>query len=419
MSGRATATPAAPAPAAGGALAAGSWPWKVCVFLLTATLLSYLDRQALSVVAPHVASDLSLDNAQLGFLLSAFFWTYALMHIFVGWILDRYNIRITYAFFVALWSLAQIGCGIATSFGGLFAGRLFLGAFETAGQTGAARIIARILPKKDRAFANGIMMSGGSIGAMLAPPVMIWLANHWGWRTGFLILGLAGVLWALSFFVWFRPSRDVLYGPKREGPLDQADQWNFILRNPRFWSCFAGAAFTIPIIHVASAWIPTYFVQQWDMPLAAALSGFLFLIYAGLDVGFIGGGALVRWLSRGGRPVAHARKIVMGISTALMLAAALVPVAASPLMAVGFIFLLNAGRASWGAIFLAFNQDIAPGRVAMIAGVYGCIGSLMGAILVWLIGVITKGATFNVPFLMIGGLAVLGSLPVIVARWED
>ncbi|MGH9672628.1 MAG: MFS transporter [Bryobacteraceae bacterium] len=398
---------------------ANAWPWKVCLFLLTATLLSYLDRQALSVVAPRVAQDLSLDNARLGFLLSAFLWTYALMHIFVGWILDRFNIRVTYALFVALWSLAQIGCGLAAGFQGLFVGRLFLGAFETAGQTGAARIIARILPKKDRAFANGIMMSGGSIGAAIAPLLMIWLANSWGWRTGFVLLGLVGIVWAFAFFLWFRPPREVLYPLKREGPPEPADQWSVILRNPRFWSCAAGATFTIPIIHVASAWIPTYFVQQWNMPLAGALSGFLFVIYAGLDVGFIGGGALVRWFSRDGRPVVRARKIVMAISTVLMLAAAAVPGAASPAMAVALIFLLNAGRASWGAIFLAFNQDIAPGRVAMVAGVYGCIGSLMGAILVWAIGIITKGASFSIPFWIVASLSVLGSLPVLLARWED
>jgi len=386
---------------------------------LTATLLSYLDRQALSVVAPRVAEDLLLDNERLGFLLSAFFWTYALMHIFVGWILDRFNIRVTYAVFVGLWSLAQVGCGLAAGFGGLYAGRLFLGAFETAGQTGAARIIARILPKKDRAFANGIMMSGGSIGAAIAPVLMIWLANNWGWRNGFLLLGMVGIVWSIAFYSWFRAPREVLYDLKREGPPEAADQWGVILRNPRFWSCAVGAAFTIPVIHITSAWIPTYFVQQWKLPLANTLSGILFVIYAGLDVGFIGGGALVRWLSRGARSVARARKKVMAISTVLMLAAAVVPSAASPWMAVALIFLLNAGRASWGAIFLAFNQEIAPGRVAMVAGVYGCIGSLMGAILVWVIGILTKGASFSVPFWIVGGLSLLGSLPVLTARWED
>jgi ACS family glucarate transporter-like MFS transporter len=397
----------------------GSWPWKVCIFLLTATLLSYLDRQALSVVAPRVATDLSLDNAELGKLLSAFFWSYALMHIGVGYVLDRFNIRVTYALFVGLWSLSQIFCGLATGFNGLFAGRLMLGGFEAAGQTGAARIIARILPKKDRAFANGLMMSGGSIGAAFAPILMIWLANHWGWRFGFVFLGAIGVVWALAFYLWFRPGPEVLYGPKQEGPRAEADQWSFILRNPRFWSCVAGAAFTIPIIHVSSAWIPTYFVQQWKLPLAATLSGFLFVIYLGLDAGFIGGGALVRWFSRGGRSIARARKIVMLASTILMLAAMLVPVAPSPVTAVACIFLMNAGRASWGAIFLSFNQDIAPGRVAMVAGVYGCIGSLMGAMLVWLIGILSKDAGFSVPFLMVGALALLGSIPVMLANWED
>lgn len=404
---------------AGAGLPSSSWRWKVCIFLLTATLLSYLDRQALSVVAPRVAQDLSLDNSQLGLLLSAFFWTYALMHIFVGIILDRFNIRITYAGFVALWSVAQIGCGFAGGFGGLFTGRLFLGTFESAGQTGAARIVSRIFPQKDRAFANGIMMSGGSIGAMVAPVVMIWLANTWGWRTGFIILGLVGICWALAFYLWFRPTKDVLYGPQRSGPVAGADQWSVILRNPRFWSCVAGAAFTIPVIHVASSWIPTYFVQQWNMPLTTKLGGFLFITYLGLDVGFIGGGALVRKLTGGNRSVASARRLVMALSTVLMIAAAFVPLASSPAMAVAMIFLLNAGRASWGAIFLAFNQDIAPGRVATVAGIYGCIGSLMGAILVWLIGHLTKDASFNVPFLLIACISVLGSLPVMFARWED
>jgi hypothetical protein len=109
----------------------------------------------------------------------------------------------------------------------------------------------------------------------------------------------------------------------------------------------------------------------------------------------------------------------MAVSAALVLAAAFVPLAASPWMAVGLIFLMNAGRACWGAIFLAFNQDIAPTRVAMVAGVFGCIGSLAGAILVWGIGIISKSHGFQIPFLMIGGLAVAGTVPLLLAAWEE
>jgi ACS family hexuronate transporter-like MFS transporter len=394
-----------------------TWAWRVCLFLLTATLLSYLDRQALSVVAPRVSAELALDNAQLGLLLSAFFWSYALMHVVIGYLLDRYSIRVTYPLFVGLWSISQIACGLVTGFSGLFVGRLFLGAFETAGQTGAARIIARIMPARDRVFANGVMMSGGSIGAMIAPPLMIWLANGFGWRTGFVALGAAGVLWALAFFLWFRPAPGVMQ--VAAASAGEQDNWGRILRDPRFWSCAAGAAFTIPIIHVSSSWIPTYFAQHWKMPLAASLGGFLFIIYAGLDVGFIGGGALVRFLSRGGRPVMRARKMVLAGSAVLILAAALVPLTRTPWAAVWLVFLMNAGRACWGAIFLAFNQDIAPSRVSMVAGVFGCIGSLAGGALVWWIGVISKAQGFDVPFLMLGGLAVAGTLPLLLTAWKD
>lgn len=400
-------------------LGAQGWPWRVCLFLLTATLLSYLDRQALSVVAPKVSAELNLDNAQLGLLLSAFFWTYALMHIFIGYILDRFDIRSTYALFVGLWSLAQIGCGLVSGFTGLFTGRLFLGAFETAGQTGAARIIARIMPPEDRVFANGIMMSGGSIGAMIAPPLMIWLANGFGWRTGFIVLGAVGILWAVAFYLWFRPAPSLMQAPRPSAETASRERWSSILRSPRFWSCAAGAAFTIPIIHITSAWVPTYFAQQWKLPLAASLGGFLFIIYAGLDVGFIGGGALVRYLTRRGQTVARARKLVMAISALLILAAAAVPAASSPWMAVWLIFLMNVGRACWGAIFLAFNQDIAPGRVAMVAGVFGCIGSLAGAMLVWWIGIISKTHGFQIPFFMIGGLAILGTIPLLLTAWSE
>jgi MFS transporter, ACS family, hexuronate transporter len=395
-----------------------SWPWKVCVFLLFATALSYLDRQALSVVAPVVAGELGLDNAGLGLLLSAFFYAYSAMHIPVGYLLDRYNIRRTYALFVALWSVSQMLAGLTRGLGELWAARFALGAFETAGQTGAARIIARILPARDRAFANGLMMSGGSLGAIIAPVLMIWLANTVGWRVGFLILGGLGLVWALAFYLWFRPPPDVLYGNKMEA-VNEADRMGNLWRNPRMWACIAGAAFCIPVLHVSASWIPTFLVQEWKLPVSTALSGYLFLVYLGLDFGFIGGGALVSWLTRRGLTVAAARRRVMMLAAALMLASVAVPLAPSLPVAVACVFTLNLGRAAWGAIFLAFNQDIAPGRVGFVAGTMGCVGAFAGALLVWLFGVISKAAGFSVPFFILGALAVAGTVSVLLANWEE
>jgi MFS transporter, ACS family, D-galactonate transporter len=392
------------------------WPWQVCFFLLLAVCLSYLDRQALSVVAPLVIREMNLDNASLGLLLSAFFWSFALMHLVVGWALDRFNIRFAYGLCVALWSCAQILSGVSNSFATLFTARLLLGTFETAGQTGAARIISRILPAKDRAMANGIMMSGGSVGAMIAAPIMIGLAHTVGWRVGFMLLGGVGLIWALAWTIWFRPPADILYGGG--GHARAKEPWQKILTAPPFWACVIGAACTIPIIHISSSWIPTYFVQAWGLRLDRDFALYLFLIYFGLDVGFLGGGAAVSYFIRQGKSVARARKIVMLVSALLMLLAAAVPLAPSAAWAIVLVFLLNTGRAAWGAIFLSFNQDVSPERVGMIAAIMGCIGSLVGAVLIWAIGAISQSAGFNVPFIMIGLLAFIGAIPVLLVRWE-
>jgi MFS transporter, ACS family, hexuronate transporter len=412
--------PAASPPRDHEAAESGWWKWKVCAFLTSATALSYLDRQSLSTVAPLVQQELRLSQAELGFLLSAFFWAYSLMHLGVGWFLDRLNIRFTYGAFVALWSVSQVASGFAGGLVSLAATRMTLGTFEAAGQPGAARIIARIVSGPDRTLANGLMMSGGSIGAMIAPILVIWLATTIGWRAGFIVLGCAGLAWAAAWVWWFRPGHEVLYGPRQGSTqlLTEADQWRVIRRSPRFWACIAAAAFGVPILHVSASWVPTYFVQQWQLPISTGLGVYLFVIYLGLDIGFIGQGAIVRALAGLGWSMERSRKAVLGLSGALMLAAVLVPVAPSAGAAVLLVFLLNVGRAAWGAIFLSLNQDIAPARVATIAGIMGAVGAFSGASMIWAIGILSQRFGLELAFNLVGVCVVFGLLPLLLVRWE-
>jgi ACS family hexuronate transporter-like MFS transporter len=382
-----------------------------------ATALSYLDRQALSIAAPLVRREMHLDNAQLGLLLSAFFYAYSAGHLIVGWALDRFPIRTTYAVFVGLWSVSQSLSGLAGGFGSLFAARMALGGFEAAAQPGAARIIAAALSQRDRSLANGIMMSGGSLGAILAPPFMIWLANVCGWRYGFLVIGAMGLVWSVSWLIWARlpvesshPHHDLF--DRRQEP------WREILRSGRFWACTAGALFATPIIHISSSWIPTYFVQQWGLQLNAGFGLYLLIVYLGLDLGFLLGGASVSMLIRNGWSVVRSRKWVLVAATACMLAAVAVPFAPTPIWAVVLVFLLNFGRAAYGANYLAFNQEIAPHRVGTMAGIMGAIGAFSGAVLVWLVGILSQASGFRLPFLMVGALAVLGLLPILFVSWD-
>lgn len=392
------------------------WPWVVCFILLFATLISYLDRQSFSVIAPVVRDELQIDNERLGLVLSAFYFAYGVMHLFVGYFLDRFNIRWTYAIFVFLWSLAQLATGLARSFGSLYACRFGLGIFEAAGQTGAARIISRIIPKQDRPLANGIMMSGGSIGAILAPPLMIWLHHTVGWRVGFVILGLVGFLWIAVWLWFFRPPAEVLGGTT--ATRASGDNWGAILRDRRFWACTAGAAFGIPIIHVAGAWLPTYFVQSWDLGLKTDLAVYLTIIYLAFDVSLIGSGVLISRSVRRGTPAGVARKRILAVAGVLMGSVAFIFAAPSVGVAVALMFLMNLGRAAFGSILLSFNQEISHGRVGSIAGLMGAIGAFSGSALVYLIGKITSGGSFAIPFIIIGCIGVLGTIALLIVNWD-
>jgi MFS transporter, ACS family, hexuronate transporter len=394
------------------------WPWIVCVVLLFATLISYLDRQSFSVIAPVVRDELSLDNERLGVILSAFYLAYGIMHLFVGYFLDRYNIRWTYAAFVFLWSLAQMATGFARSFGTLYACRFGLGIFEAAGQTGAARIIARIIPKADRPLANGIMMSGGSLGAIIAPPLMIWLHHTIGWRLGFVVLGLVGLAWIVVWLIVFRPPPEVAGGAAAVAAAAPREPWSTVLRDRRFWACVGGAACGIPIIHVAGAWLPTYFVQTWGLGLRTDLALYLTVIYLAFDVSLIGSGLAISRAVRRGVPAGKARKRVLVVAGVLMGAAAGIFAAPSVGVAVGLMLLMNLGRAAFGSIFLSFNQEISPARVGTIAGIMGAIGSFAGSLLVYLIGQFSGSGGFGLPFVIIGSLGVLGTVSLLLVNWD-
>jgi MFS transporter, ACS family, hexuronate transporter len=395
------------------------WPWKVCIVLMLATFLSYIDRNAFSVMAPEIQDEFNWDNQQIGQILSAFFWAYGLMHLFVGFFLDRFNIRYTYGIFVFLWSLSQMLTGFARTFLGLFACRFSLGIFESAAQPGGARIIARIIPRKDRTMANSILISGGSIAASFAPIIIITLNNMVGWRVGFILLGVAGIIWAMFWISWFKPPEHILKGTVAgKQPLTKEDEWGTILKNPKFWACVTGAIMVIPIIHIVYSWITIYFVQVWNLKLATDLAVYLLLASLGFEVGLYITGGVVSFFSRKGLKVGFLRKIMLVVAALAMFSIAFITKAPTPIFAVFLFFVLNLGRAAFGTIFLSFNQEISKAKVGFIAGLMGAIGSFSGAGLINLIGNISQGGNFSLTFIIVGTMGFIGCIPFLLINWD-
>src|SRR5689334_20871582 len=178
--------------------------WRALLLLVVSGLLNYVDRSNLSIGATNIQRELNLNNSQLGLLLSAFFWTYALSQLLyvAGWLVDRMNVCWVLAAGVALWSFATGACGLAGSLGVLFALRLLLGAGESVAYPAYSRILVNCFPEHRRGFSNAAIDAGTKLGPAVGALLGGLLIPRVGWRIFFVVLGIAGLMWAAAWIVW-------------------------------------------------------------------------------------------------------------------------------------------------------------------------------------------------------------------------
>ena len=169
--------------------------WGLCSLLFLATILNYLNRQTLSILAPTLQHQMHMGNEALGWLFAAFYYTYTLFQFAVGPVLDRFNVRWCFAIAVFAWSLVSGLTGLATGFAGLLVFRLLLGVMESANWPASLRIVARVFPPKERTLATGFFTSGTSVAALIAPGMILAIL-----AASRLAMGVRGrlVRWDLS-----------------------------------------------------------------------------------------------------------------------------------------------------------------------------------------------------------------------------
>jgi ACS family hexuronate transporter-like MFS transporter len=180
----------------------GAWKWWVCGLLLLATMINYMDRLTLNLLAQEIKTAFKLDNRDYGQLESVFAIAFAIGAIVAGWMVDRWSVYWIYPIAVLAWSLAGFATGLAAGFLSLLVCRFFLGLAESGNWPCALRTTQRILPPKERALGNSILQSGAAIGAILTPSIVIGLMSLTGtWRWPFLVIGVLGAGWVV---LWFR-----------------------------------------------------------------------------------------------------------------------------------------------------------------------------------------------------------------------
>jgi MFS family permease len=175
--------------------------WTILALLFTASLINYFDRATISFALPLISHDLSLGPEAKGLLLSAFFWSYALMQIPIGWCADRLDLRWVYAGAFAVWSLAQGLTGLAGSLAVLVAFRVVLGAGESIYLPGGTKIVSLLFGPNERGLPSGLFDFGTRTGLVMEGVLIPWLLVHLGWRKTFLVVGLTAILWLLPWLL--------------------------------------------------------------------------------------------------------------------------------------------------------------------------------------------------------------------------
>ena len=269
----------------------------VVVLLSISLFINYIDRGNLSIAAPMLKDELKISASQLGFLLSAFFWTYACMNLFYGWLVDRLNVNWLFAGAFFLWSAATAATGLVHTFAVLFALRLLLGMGEAVAFPAYNKIIALNFTEEHRGVANSILMSGLLLGPGIGVLAGGYLMGRYGWRPFFVVLGLASLLWIIPWVIWM-PRNARPAAPESRGTANLID---FLLMRSAWGTClglFAGNYVNYFLI----TWLPYFLVRErhFSMQHMAKLGGAAY---------FLGGIACPvcgwiadRWIARGASP---------------------------------------------------------------------------------------------------------------------
>jgi ACS family hexuronate transporter-like MFS transporter len=409
-----TATPAA-AEYLGAAPSTGSRRgrarWIVLSLLLAITIVNFIDRQTVSVLAPVLRQILHLSNEQYGRIVSAFQLGMTAGEFPMGWLMDRWGVRFGLAGAVLWWSIATGAQSITRSGVQLGITRFWMGTGECGNYSGGMKAIFRLFAPGERTLAIGIFNSGSMIGATLAPPLVVFLAQRYGFRAAFMVPALLGILWVPFWFFLYRD------GAREQSAAPATISLRALLAHSSAWAVMLCRFFIGPVMQFYWYWIPSYLYSVRHLSLAQV--GFLGWIPFLLgDAGGIAGGWTAGWLLRRGFNVYTVRRITMYLSATLCLASLAVPYLnniAAAFFAIGVAVMADNFLSAnmFGAVTDLFPEH----TVGRATGLTGVAGGLSGLLFPLLTGHLVDHVSYAPVFVMVAFMPLVGtSLLFLVGR---
>lgn len=389
--------------------------WPIAWLLCGSTVLSNLDRQALSMLAPMMLSALGLNDLAYGTLTGAFLLAYGAGQLIAGPVVDRLGVRRALSWAVPMWSVAAAAHAATSGFVGLILARVALGAVEAANYPAAFKAIAIFFPSRERSLATGIVTAGTGLGAILAPPLFAALAMTGGWRIAFLVPAILGLVWFLVWRAVLRPDaeRSCLREPavstdEQSGCRASIDatrpRIRDVLRDPVARVLMLARFLADGGVYFLLFWVPQYLSEHrgFDLPKIAL---FAWIPFVASDCGNLAGGWLGTKLMRRGHTLRFARLVPIWGGAILTLAVAATTVAADATGAIALICIgMFAIQVRTAGLFALPGDLFRSGTVATAWGLTGAAGSLGAALFQPLVGWIATQSGFGLVFVLIPAL---------------
>jgi len=297
--------------------------WWIAGILFASTVINYIDRQTLSLLAPYLKLQYHWTNSDYANLVIGFRIAYSIGQTVFGRLMDRIGTRRGLTLTVAWYSIVSVATSLARGFYSFAGFRFLLGAGESANWPAATKAVSEWFPKRERALATAIFDSGSSIGGAIAPFIILPIYFRWGWRPAFMIPGALGFLWLIGWrWLYYPPETHpritqselgLIAADKRESEsqplIQQRILWRDLLKLPQTWGTIIARTFTDPVWFFVTDWFPIYLVAK-DIELRSGLIA-VWIPFIAADLGNFFGGGMSGYLIKRGWSLGAARKALV------------------------------------------------------------------------------------------------------------
>lgn len=374
----------------------GHLRWWIVALICIGTILNYLARNTLGVLAPQLTHMLQMGTRQYSYVVGAFQLAYTIMQPVCGWIVDRIGLRVGFAFFALAWSVVNMAHALARGWMGLGVCQGLLGATGAAAIPSGMKAIAEWFPAKERSIATGWFNVGTSLGALIAPPLVITVSLFANWRVAFIVTGALGLFWAYAWYRFYNsPDRHSAITAQELGYIEQGRppaqprraRASEILSSRRFWSIAVPRFLVEPAWQALTFWMPLYLATERGMNLKQ-IALFAWLPFLCADLGGVLGGYLSPFfMKRFGLTLIPSRVLGVSLAAVLMIAPGCVGLVASPYAAIGLLCVGGFAHQIISVLINTLSADVfAPEEVGTANGFVGQAGWFGGLLFSLVVG---------------------------------